>query len=252
MIGLTSGGRSARHHLSGGRGRLTKDLPLDGGLKLLASDDKRGVLLLDCPGAGCALDCGAVSRRDAATREPHARSACADTDRRSESADGFKGADGPLEMVRGGGLGYHGRDCAPNTNVMQGGGLITDVNIASRLSEARKDKGLSQAELAKKAGVKQGTIGNIEAGLRKQPRELLAISKALDVRPEWLLTGKGPKRPDPGGLLPLRGNEPELLAFFRQLDEPWQSVAIDYVAKLTEAAHSTKADLARLTPPKRA
>lgn len=69
---------------------------------------------------------------------------------------------------------------------------ITDVNtIAERLKLAREAAGLTQPELANKAGVSQGTIGNIEAGLRKRPRDLLSIAAALGVAPEWLETGKG-------------------------------------------------------------
>lgn len=37
----------------------------------------------------------------------------------------------------------------------------------------------------------QGTIGNIESGERKRPRELLAIARALYANPEWLETGRG-------------------------------------------------------------
>lgn len=64
--------------------------------------------------------------------------------------------------------------------------------IAYRLKEAREAAGMTQPELAKKAGVSPGTIGNIEAGTRKNPRELLAIARAAGVRAEWLRDGKGP------------------------------------------------------------
>ena len=40
-----------------------------------------------------------------------------------------------------------------------------------------------------------GTIGNIESGARKNPRELLAIAKAVGVRAEWLRDGKEPVHP---------------------------------------------------------
>jgi transcriptional regulator with XRE-family HTH domain len=70
--------------------------------------------------------------------------------------------------------------------------LITDVShIAERLLEARLSKEWTQGQLASAAGVSQGTIGNIESGLRKNPRELLAIAAALGVSPDWLKTGKG-------------------------------------------------------------
>lgn len=65
-------------------------------------------------------------------------------------------------------------------------------SIAARLILARTRLQLTQEEVAKRAGVTQGTIGNIEADLRRNPRELLAIAAAVGVRPEWLRDGKGP------------------------------------------------------------
>lgn len=73
---------------------------------------------------------------------------------------------------------------------------ITDViTIAERLKYARELAKLTQAQLADNAGVSQGTIANIESGIRKSPRELLEIAKALNIRPEWLKTGLGPMEP---------------------------------------------------------
>lgn len=86
----------------------------------------------------------------------------------------------------------HDRDCAPITNVLQATCQITYVKtIAERLKSAREDLGLSQGELAKRAGVSQSTIANFEAGTRHSPRKLLAIAAALRVDPNWLETGKG-------------------------------------------------------------
>lgn len=73
--------------------------------------------------------------------------------------------------------------------------LTTVKTIADRLREAREDLKLTQPELAKRARVSPGTIGNVEAGIRKEPRELLAIAAALNVDPQWLKTGRGHKRP---------------------------------------------------------
>ena len=67
-------------------------------------------------------------------------------------------------------------------------------SIAERLKQAREAAGMTQPALAEKAGVSQGTIGNIESGLRKRPRELLSIAAALGVNPSWLDTGKGRMR----------------------------------------------------------
>lgn len=66
--------------------------------------------------------------------------------------------------------------------------------LADRVRQTREDLGLSQEQLAYKAGVSQGTIGNIESGLRKKPRELVKIATALEVRPEWLDTGATPRK----------------------------------------------------------
>jgi len=83
----------------------------------------------------------------------------------------------------------------PHTNVSQPRESITGVStIAERLKEARLEAGLSQPALARMVGVSSGTIGNIEAGTRENPRELLAIAAAVNVRPEWLKDGSLPKR----------------------------------------------------------
>lgn len=63
--------------------------------------------------------------------------------------------------------------------------------IGSRIRAARTELGWSQLRLADEAGVTQSAIGNLEAGWRQRPRELLAIAQALRVRPGWLETGQG-------------------------------------------------------------
>jgi len=69
--------------------------------------------------------------------------------------------------------------------------LITAVtNISNRVKTARQARNLTQAQLARQAGVSQGTIGNLESGLRQSPRELLRIAAALGVSAEWLSSGK--------------------------------------------------------------
>lgn len=94
---------------------------------------------------------------------------------------------------------------------MQPSGPIPSMEtIAERLKHARDAKGWSQEQLAKAAGVSQGTIGNIESGLRKSPRELLALAACLEVPPEWLKWGTGKPTagntspgPDMRGMVPL-------------------------------------------------
>lgn len=75
---------------------------------------------------------------------------------------------------------------------MQASDAITLVNtIGDRIKLARLAKRLTQAKLAELAGVSQSMIGNIEAGIRQKPRELLPIAMALGVRMDWLVNGKG-------------------------------------------------------------
>lgn len=63
--------------------------------------------------------------------------------------------------------------------------------LAARLMWAREQKLLTQAGLAKLAGVSQGTIGNLESGLRHSARKIVNIAVALDVDPIWLSEGRG-------------------------------------------------------------
>jgi transcriptional regulator with XRE-family HTH domain len=80
-----------------------------------------------------------------------------------------------------------------NTKVMQSENPIFAVNnLAARLIYARTRLQLTQEDVAKRAGVSQGTIGNIESDFRRNPRELLAIARAVGVRPEWLKDNEQP------------------------------------------------------------
>lgn len=61
------------------------------------------------------------------------------------------------------------------------------------LKEARKKCGISQAELARRAGVPQGVISYIECGRTKHPRidTLQAIAAALQCTVDDLVQGGG-------------------------------------------------------------
>jgi len=102
---------------------------------------------------------------------------------------------------------YHDRDRTLNTNVMQSAGTITSVTtpLGERIAQERERLGLTQGQLAEKAGVGQTTIANYESGLRGRPRSLLQLASALDVSPEWLESGKGAKHAARLGASPLSG-----------------------------------------------
>ncbi|MFC7377001.1 helix-turn-helix transcriptional regulator [Brevundimonas sp. GCM10030266] len=67
---------------------------------------------------------------------------------------------------------------------------MTEARLGSRLKEVRQAAGLTQAELAEKAGVSRKTINTVENGVFT-PSTILALSlaRALDVKVEdlfWL------------------------------------------------------------------
>ena len=64
--------------------------------------------------------------------------------------------------------------------------------VGGRLAKARRAHGWTQEDLARRAGVSQGTIGNIESGTRDGLQSLADIAEALGVRYRWLRDGTDP------------------------------------------------------------
>lgn len=67
----------------------------------------------------------------------------------------------------------------------------THNDFPLRLKHAMKAAGLTQKELADRAGVSQGLISKLVLGKAEESRKILAISHALNVTPDWLLYGTG-------------------------------------------------------------
>ena len=65
-------------------------------------------------------------------------------------------------------------------------------NFADRVKERRLALSLSQAALAKRAKVSQGTIAQIELGHSQGSGKIVDLALALGVSPEWLFYGKNP------------------------------------------------------------
>jgi transcriptional regulator with XRE-family HTH domain len=64
------------------------------------------------------------------------------------------------------------------------------MSLADRLKNARKDKNLSQQELAKISDVHYSNIGRYERGDAKPSAEVLnRIAQALDTSPDYLING---------------------------------------------------------------
>ncbi len=67
------------------------------------------------------------------------------------------------------------------------------MTISDRIFERIKQLSMTQKEFAKKAGIRQSTISEWKKNKTNPSSDkILAICKALDVSPEWLLSGVDP------------------------------------------------------------
>lgn len=72
-----------------------------------------------------------------------------------------------------------------------------EMTIGTRLKEARKAAGLTQAELATRSGTKHSTISDLEVGKSKGATSIAQMAAVLGVNALWLETGKGDKASKP-------------------------------------------------------
>lgn len=88
-----------------------------------------------------------------------------------------------------------------------------ESTIQSRLKDARKKSGLTQAEVAALVGISQPTYSQLESGVSKSSTLLPQLAFVLGVRPHWLATGTGPREGD----MTLDIDERELVAAWRTM-----------------------------------
>lgn len=89
-------------------------------------------------------------------------------------------------------------------NTMSDKGVLEE--IGHRLSRLRIERGLTQAKLAKEAGVSKRTVERIEAGESTQSSTLIRIMRALDIL-DTLYAAIPSSGPRPMDLLKLHGKE---------------------------------------------
>jgi len=67
------------------------------------------------------------------------------------------------------------------------------MNVGERVRQARKEKGMTQGELASKVGIRQPTLSELEKGDSNSTGHIAKLAAALGVSALWLETGRGHK-----------------------------------------------------------
>lgn len=124
--------------------------------------------------------------------------------------------------------------------------------LGTRLRKARKHRKHSQVALAKLAKIKQPSLSELETGETKEISgpTLIALSSALRVRPEWLMTGNGDMEPSVADVQ-MSPQELQLVRDFREAAPGWQ-LSLSLLAKLKtevqrEVSSSVNMLLAKVT-----
>tara|TARA_B110001450_G_C17286262_1_gene345559 strand:+ start:166 stop:489 length:324 start_codon:yes stop_codon:yes gene_type:complete len=104
------------------------------------------------------------------------------------------------------------------------------MNVGIRLKAARKQQGLTQAELSRISGVKQGTISAIETEVLKKSTFIVALSDAMGVDPIWLNTGVERQKQ----AKELTAMEQDILRLLKSLDDDELRREIAYLQKVAQ------------------
>ena len=86
---------------------------------------------------------------------------------------------------------YRISDAAVNRPCVAAASKYAHMRIGTRIREIRKARGMRQHELAKRAGLSQTTISDLERGRNVSSTELPQLARALGVAVEELIHGKG-------------------------------------------------------------
>lgn len=71
--------------------------------------------------------------------------------------------------------------------------IATTDGMGGRLADARTERGLTKAALARQVGLSPSTVADIEKGAQTGVDILESLAKALGVSPAWLAFGEGPR-----------------------------------------------------------
>ena len=117
----------------------------------------------------------------------------------------------------------------------------SDMTISERIFERLSQLDMSQKEFAKKAGLRQSTISEWKKNKTNPASDkILAICKALDVSPEWLLSGVDPAASRGKNqmyyVIDVHTDTGSLVAEFNKLDRAQRDRILGYVEAVTELA----------------
>ena len=112
------------------------------------------------------------------------------------------------------------------------------MTISERIFERLKQLNMTQREFAEKAGIQQSTISEWKKNKTNPSSDkILAICKALDVSPEWLLSGVDPAENRGKNQLyytvDLSTDSGVLVSEFNQLEKSYRDRILGYVAVFT-------------------
>lgn len=68
--------------------------------------------------------------------------------------------------------------------------LVTKEAVGARIKQRRKEKGLTQAKLAKAIRERQNYVSRYENNRIPSPETLVKIARLLGVSIDWILTGE--------------------------------------------------------------
>lgn len=114
--------------------------------------------------------------------------------------------------------------------------------VGQRIRELREGRKLTQQQLAKAIGIKQGSLTQLETGKSKSPASttLTKLARLFEVDPEWLMTGKGPQHP----VSSLGDEESELVLLYRSLSQEGRAYVLGRARSVhqDEYEHPEQAD----------
>lgn len=122
------------------------------------------------------------------------------------------------------------------------------TGLPMRMKLRRRELGITQEQLAKKAMVSQQTVTAIETGITERSRFLPDIARTLGVTDEWLRSGVGPKEPVVAGRLAAAKNEGRAIRRIPLLDAREAVTPEEYLENWPETVDNVAlygADVAR-------